>query len=110
MRRGCPKAAVRAGARIQQISEIPRGVSSEGIGPRHYRGELDDGLLLHGLFARRFAGCCPPRDEIHRQFLVRGFWMRTTPNQPDAVNPAIAPRFQTGYQWRGVTDPTSEGS
>src|SRR4051794_36489471 len=30
---------------------------------------------------------------------------RTTPNQPDAVNPAIAPWFQAGRQWRGVTDP-----
>ena len=29
----------------------------------------------------------------------------TASNQPDAVNPAIAPRFQGGRQWRGVTDP-----
>ena len=28
-----------------------------------------------------------------------------SPNQPDAVNPAIGPRFQVGRQWRGVTDP-----
>jgi hypothetical protein len=33
------------------------------------------------------------------------FAMRRTPNQPDAVNPAIAPWFQVGRQWRGVTDP-----
>ena len=29
----------------------------------------------------------------------------TTPNKPDGVNPAIASRFQSGYHWRGVTDP-----
>jgi hypothetical protein len=28
-----------------------------------------------------------------------------TPNQPDAVNPARAPRFQVGLEWREVTDP-----
>src|SRR5689334_17151479 len=28
-----------------------------------------------------------------------------TPNKPDAVNPAIASRFQVGYHRRGVTDP-----
>ena len=27
------------------------------------------------------------------------------PNQPDAANPAIASRFQTRRQWRGVADP-----
>jgi hypothetical protein len=27
------------------------------------------------------------------------------PNQPDAVNPAIALCFQVERQWRGVTDP-----
>lgn len=27
------------------------------------------------------------------------------PNQPDAVNPAIAPQFKAGRLWRGVTDP-----
>jgi hypothetical protein len=29
----------------------------------------------------------------------------TKPNQPDAVNPAMARRFQIGRQWRGITDP-----
>jgi len=29
----------------------------------------------------------------------------TPPNKPDAVNPAMAPRFQVGRQSRGVTDP-----
>lgn len=31
--------------------------------------------------------------------------MTTWPNKPDAVNPAIASRFQFGHHWRGVTDP-----
>jgi len=31
--------------------------------------------------------------------------MTQMPNKPDAVNPAIAPRFQVGREWRGVTDP-----
>ena len=31
-------------------------------------------------------------------------------NQPDAPNPAIASRLQTGRHWRGVGDPTSEGN
>jgi hypothetical protein len=26
-------------------------------------------------------------------------------NKPDAVNPAMASRFQSGHHWRGVTDP-----
>jgi hypothetical protein len=30
---------------------------------------------------------------------------RKKPNKPDAVNPAIASRFHSGYHWRGVTDP-----
>ncbi len=28
-----------------------------------------------------------------------------TPNKPDAANPAIASRFNSGYHWRGITDP-----
>ena len=31
-------------------------------------------------------------------------------NKPDAANPAIASRLHGGCPWRGVTDPTSEGS
>lgn len=30
---------------------------------------------------------------------------RGMPNQPDAVNPAIALQFHFGHRWRGVTDP-----
>jgi hypothetical protein len=26
-------------------------------------------------------------------------------NKPDAMNPAIASRLQSGHHWRGVTDP-----
>jgi hypothetical protein len=31
--------------------------------------------------------------------------MKTRPNKPDAVNPAIASRFAVVHHWRGVTDP-----
>jgi hypothetical protein len=31
-------------------------------------------------------------------------------NKPDAVNPAMASRFQFGYHWRGVTDPGRSAS
>jgi hypothetical protein len=42
-----------------------------------------------------------------------GAVLETTPmshttqvNKPDPVNPAITSRFQLGYHWRGVTDPS----
>jgi hypothetical protein len=31
--------------------------------------------------------------------------MKSQPNKPDAVNPAIASRLQSEHHWRGVTDP-----
>jgi len=31
--------------------------------------------------------------------------MNTSPNKPDAENPAIASRLAIGRHWRGVSDP-----
>jgi len=31
--------------------------------------------------------------------------MTVTPNEPDAVNPAMASRLHSRYHWHGVTDP-----
>lgn len=36
---------------------------------------------------------------------LRSSPVKRTPNQPDAVNPAMAPLLQVSRQWRGVTDP-----
>ncbi len=39
------------------------------------------------------------------QTIIMRKCLETGSNQPDAVNPAIAPWFQISSQWRGVTDP-----
>src|SRR5512133_2456188 len=99
MCRAHPEAFRRVGAWLQPIPEVSGRVSPEGFGPRHHVGHFDDGLLLYGLFTRRSARGTEARDDLCREFLVRGIRVKRTSNKPAAGKAGIARQLTIDHHW-----------
>jgi hypothetical protein len=94
-----------ADGRIIPFFKPDGSITKDAVAFRHVGGATNDEVwFVVGTYA----------DTAQAQERLRGFpWppetlraqMNEQPNQPDAVNPAIAPRFHVESTWRGVTDP-----